>query len=32
MAVLPAMADDPDADLAALIDRSLARLESGLSL
>jgi AcrR family transcriptional regulator len=32
MAVMAAMADDPDADLAALIDEAIAHLESGLSL
>ncbi len=32
MAVLAAMADDPDADLASLIDQAIAHLEAGLSL
>lgn len=32
MAVLAAMADDPDADLASLIDQAIAHLETGLSL
>jgi AcrR family transcriptional regulator len=32
MAVLAAMADDPDADLASLIDKAIAHLEAGLSL
>lgn len=32
MAVLAAMADDPEADLAALIDQAIGHLESGLSL
>jgi AcrR family transcriptional regulator len=32
MAVLAAMADDPDADLASLIDQAIANLEAGLSL
>ena len=32
IAVLAAMADDPAADLAALIDKAIAHLESGLSL
>jgi AcrR family transcriptional regulator len=32
MAVLAAMADDPDADLGSLIDQAIAHLEAGLSL
>jgi AcrR family transcriptional regulator len=32
MAVFAAMADDPDADLASLIDQAIAHLEAGLSL
>ena len=32
MAVLAAMADDPDANLASLIDQAIAHLEAGLSL
>ena len=32
MAVFAAMADDPDADVASLIDQAIAHLEAGLSL